>query len=83
MLTKEELKLLNELNYSLIKRKDINKYVQVRVYTNNIPKETIIAIYSNKTNSSILLYKDTYNKLLDNNVLIDSKRKTRTKRKSF
>lgn len=83
MLTKEELKLLNELNYSLTERRDINKNVQVRMYTNNIPKETIIAIYSNKTNTSILLYKDTYNKVLDNNILVDSKRKTGTKRKRF
>jgi hypothetical protein len=83
MITKEELKLLNELGYSLTERRDINKNLQVRVYKNNTPSKTIIAIYNNISNTSVLLYKDTYNKLLDNNVLIDSKRKTGTKRKSF
>lgn len=83
MQTKEELKLLNELNYSLTERRNINKNLQVRVYKNDTPNKTIVVIYNNISNTSVLLYKDTYNKLLDNNVLVDSKRKTGTKRKSF
>lgn len=83
MLTKQELELINELNYNLVERRDINKYIQVRVFTTNISSKNIISIYSSKSNSSILLYNTTYNKLVNSGIIVDSKKKIKNKRKKI
>ncbi len=82
MLSKQEIELLNDFNYSLVERKDINKYIQVRVYTNSSNK-SIIGIYTSKTNTSILLYDTTMKDISKYLVSIDSKKKIKNKRKKI
>lgn len=84
MLTKEELELLNNYNYNLSERVDINKYLQIRVYTSNTNNKDIIGIYTNKNNNIVLLYEDTYTKLVSIlDIYIDSKKKINNKRKKI
>jgi hypothetical protein len=82
MLSKQEMELLNEFNYNLVERRNINKYIQVRVYTSN-SKENIISIYSSKLNTSILLYNTTIKDISKYIVSIDSKKKIKNKRKKI
>lgn len=83
MLTKQELELINELNYNLTERRDINKYIQVRVFTTSKSSKGIISIYSSKSDTSILLYNTTYNKLVSSGIIVDSKKKIKNKRKKI
>lgn len=81
MLSRQEIELMEDLNYNLVERKDINKNAQVRVYKCS-SKETIISIYNRNTNSSILLYNTTFLSISKYILNIDSsKKKTIQKKK--
>ena len=82
MITKQELELLNEHQYNLIERKDINKYVQVRIYKDS-SKKSVISIFNKKNNSSILLYDTTFLSISKYINFLDSKKKIKNKRRKF